>query len=420
MYDLLTDHLLALCALVAAVAALVRSWLDHKVLQRRLEVAEADSHALQNAMHQRGLLASEIAHEVKNPITAILCSAEALNLMLYDRLEPEHRLSLRYIKEYGDNLLRLVSDFLDLSRAEAGMLQPEPTRLEVAAVVRSITGLLQAAAMAKGVSVTCDIGTATHYAMVDQRHIKQVIFNLLHNAIKFTPRNGAVVVSILRREQKPNLSELAIGISDSGVGILPENLQRLFDPYVRGAGNESATDVGTGLGLALCKVLVERAGGTIEVHSEPGKGSEFCVVLPVDQSVTANVVSPQVATSAMLIADRPLKGKQILLVDNERGTRDSVAALISAWGGMVEGVEQAATAVDLMHRQHFDAVVVAENQSLPDVRSLLAAANGQSPVIIAGDQNASTAVACGAQSIESPLNGRVLLESFERLIRPKQ
>ena len=413
------DHLLALCALFVAFAAMGRSWLNQRVLQHRLNEAEANAQALKHAMHQRGLLASEIAHEVKNPITAILCSAEALNLMLYDRLEPEHRLSLRYIKEYGDNLLRLVSDFLDLSRAEAGMLQPEPTRIEVAAVVRSIVGLLQAAAIAKGVSVKCDLDSTTHFTMVDQRHIKQVIFNLLHNAIKFTPRDGFVVVSVARRKPSSSKEQITIVIRDSGIGIAPENLERLFNPYVRGLSNGAVTDVGTGLGLALCKVLAERAGGTIEVCSELGKGSEFCFALPLDQAASIAEAKPLATNSAALATHRPLKGKQVLLVDSEQGTRDSVAALMEAWGGMVERVAQAATAVSMLQNQHFDAVVVAENQSLPEVRSLLAAANGETPLIIAGDLNAGTAVACGAQSVESPLNGRVLLESFERAIGPK-
>lgn len=273
--------LISILAFVVACLAAYRAISVHLVLKKQKQNLEKQVSDLQRILKFRGNLASEIAHEIKNPITAILCSAETLDMILADKLDEDQRLTLRYIKEYGDNLHKLVSDFLDLSRAEAGNMDYSPRKVDLAQTVQSVMGLLEASAARKGVvlkNLTPGKNVCVHS---DPVHLKQILFNLIHNAIKYTKKGGEVTVNCTKAAEQRRVQ---ISVEDNGDGISQEKLDTLFDPYVKYENARDETVIiteagvpqqGTGIGLAICKSLVELGGGQIKVSSVVDQGSIF-------------------------------------------------------------------------------------------------------------------------------------------------
>lgn len=371
---------------------------------------------IERALSRRGTLTNEIAHEIKNPITAILCSAETLDLLLADKIDPEQRDLLGYIKEYGDNLLRLVSDFLDVSMAEAGNIKARPEPLALAPLTQSIVGLLQSNAQKKHISLKCIPEDPEIGAMADPRHLKQVIFNLVHNAIKFTSDHGEVKVSVCSHSDP---GKVRILVTDNGFGISREDLPTVFDPYARGEAKHIHGDTGAGLGLALCKALVELNGGTIGVDSLLNVGTTFEVTLP-------SAMIPRVEKESR--ADnmfQPLLGQRFLIIDEDFGSREAISALIEAWGGAVDKVAMAVEAVNALAQRRYDAVMIDNPEEgglgYELARKIREDFKAQDTTIIIASKNpidARLAKQAGADKcVEKPLNGKVLLHS---LLAPRE
>lgn len=384
--------LISLLAFGVAVLAYRRAWNDHFTLVKRNGELESELSNVKRVLKHRGNLANEIAHEIKNPITAILCSAETLDLLLAQKLDENHRTSLRYIREYGDNLLRLVSDFLDLSRAEGGNIQSNPLQIEVCDICQSIVGLLEASAERKQIKLHNLIQNKGIYVYADPVHVKQILFNLIHNAIKFTRRNGEISVSCTKAAEE---GKVMISVEDTGVGMTSEHLEHIFDPYVKYEKAMScAVDAnqikqgGVGLGLALSKMLVEASGGEIKVSSVPNQGSIFSFTLP---SVEVSI-SDSSAESEMSGEDKPLSGRHYLLVHDKDSVGDAVSRLIEAWGATISHVSEAKEALEAISRANYDAVIVDENLSSS---SELQLANGES---------------LNTKVLDKPLNGPTLLK----------
>ena len=255
--------MLAITALAVALVAFGRAYRDHGLVEREMVELQQKLAKAERRLKQRGDLANEIAHEIKNPITAILCSADTLDLLIGKDLDKNHRQTLRYIREYGDNLLRLVSDFIDLSRAESGQIRARPEGIQLLPVAESIMGLLKANADMKSIDLNIQQVDERLYAYVDPKHFKQILFNLVHNAIKFTEPGGEVRIDL--QSGFPNKT-VSISVQDNGVGIPEHQIPRLFNLYARFENEtESEIDTGVGLGLALCKELAELAGGELAI-----------------------------------------------------------------------------------------------------------------------------------------------------------
>ncbi len=306
----------------------------------------------QRRLRKVGDLASEVAHEIKNPITAILCSAETLDLLIGDEIDEHHRDSLRYIKEYGENVLRLVADFLDLSQAESGKLNAQPEKINVYECACSIVGLLDSSAKEKKIALTCNAVEKNLFAHMDPKHFRQILFNLVHNAVKFTPSGGEV--RVLVKSGFPE-SVIRIAVTDNGCGIGQDHLERLFEPYRSSASQMSPSEgKGAGLGLTLCKALVEFAGGDLRAESTEGLGSsfEFCIPAWEQEEELEEVV--ETLDPGM----QPLVGQRFLIVDEDTGSRESVSRLIEAWGGIADRVALAADAVEALAQYDYDAVMI--------------------------------------------------------------
>lgn len=410
-------------ALFVASVAFIRALLDHTHDKTQCAELQAQIQQAHQLLQQRGDLANEIAHEIKNPLTAILCSAETLDMLIGSGLHEDHRRSLHYIKEYGDNLLRLVSDFLDVSRAESGHISARPEVTTVLPCVESVIGLLRANAIKKNITVHCFSREPLLDTLFDPRHLKQIIFNLMHNALKFTPEDGEIHVVVERDFPHPSIK---ITVSDNGPGIPPHELERLFKLYSRYEGHAPAGSAGVGLGLALCKALAEVNHGTIECESTVGLGTAFRVTVPfvartadgVRQQSGSFVVSED--NSPLNVQGKPLCGQSFLVVDQDEGARNAIASLINAWGGLVDGVSQATDAVKALQERNYDAVMIddtlAGSESMDLVRKIRDEQKSKETTIIVAAKNpVNPEVAQGMgidKCVAKPLNGKLLLRSL--------
>jgi two-component system sensor histidine kinase/response regulator len=250
---------------------------------------------LEHASRAKSEFLANMSHELRTPLNAILGFSEALKDGLVGPLEEQQREYITDIYESGGHLLSLINDILDLAKIEAGKMELElvPTNLKI--LLENSASLLRERAHAHNVRLTLSI-EPIELALVDQRKFKQIVFNLVSNAIKFTPAGGDVMIALSRKERTPDqdgsLSGRTSGLSatsgqfielcvtDNGIGIEPEALNKLFQPFVQLDSGLTRKYEGSGLGLAIVKQLVELHHGIMEVKSVVGSGSYFAVALP--------------------------------------------------------------------------------------------------------------------------------------------
>ena len=334
-------------------------WKNSKSHKHVCELEES-LESLNKVLKHRADLVNEIAHEIKNPITAMLCSVGTLDLLLQDSLDDANKRTLGYMKECGNHILSMVSDFIDVSRAEGGTLTANPKNIPISETIESVIGLLNSSALAKKIKITILKTNQEISAYVDDKHLKQVVFNLVHNAIKFTPEEGEIIIEV---SKEPSTEMVKVSINDSGEGIPEEYLTSIFDLYSRYEGNQPKKDVGVGLGLALCKSLIELAGGEISVESEVGKGTTFEFTIPKSET-EIKVINEEFPETREV---RPLIGQCFLLVDQDESSRNSIASLIEAWGGLVDQVDSARDAIQAVAEYEYDAVVIDKTADCEDI-----------------------------------------------------
>jgi len=244
-----------------------------------LREAEAERHArelAENANAAKTEFLSRMSHELRTPLNAVLGFAQLMALDSADALSPGQRERLGHVQAAGWHLLALVNDVLDLARIEAreAPLKPEPVAL--GAAVAECIAMIAPKAAELGVAVHWDSpALEPHAVWADPTRLRQLLLNLVSNGVKYNRRGGWVRVSAARRQGQAVLS-----VRDNGLGIAPARASQLFQPFNR-AGREASGIEGTGLGLALTRLLVEQMGGAIEFDSTEGQGSEFRLVLPL-------------------------------------------------------------------------------------------------------------------------------------------
>jgi PAS domain S-box-containing protein len=243
--------------------------------RRAEEERESAREEADRANRAKSEFLSRMSHELRTPLNAVLGFAQLLQL---DHLAPPQEEATEEILKAGKHLLELIDEVLDIARIEEGKLRLSLEPVDVEGVTRECISLLRPQADQEGIRLTLepqDVQAPTIHAVADRQRLKQVLLNLISNGIKYNREHGSVRVSIERSAQGDRIT---IDVTDTGRGIHPEGMERLFSPFERLGVEESAIE-GTGLGLALTKPLVEAMGGTIRVRSEPGEGSTFSVEL---------------------------------------------------------------------------------------------------------------------------------------------
>lgn len=404
-------------ALLLGIIACSWAVVDHLILRRRLFAVRRHNLELQQTLRHQGDLSKEVAHELKNPITAVVCAAEVLELLLDDKLDETNRSMLRHIKEYGQHVLELMQDFMDLSSGLCGQLKCEKQLVVLGETARTVSGLLEPSAGRKEILFVTEGFQDELCASIDPKHLKQIVFNLLHNSVKFTPQGGQINV---RTWEKPETERVFLSVSDTGVGISAADLADIFSPVRvirRGhAKRITGAEHGAGLGLPLTKTLTEIEGGDFEIKSELGIGTTVTVSFPRVAAAAKELIELVESVESV----QPFAGQAVLLVDSDPGVRDIVSRLIETLGGAVDGVSMALDAVQALRHKNYTVVMIdesADGLQGCELAQLLRQdpATRNTRIVVASSKPIDQAMAkdSGAdQCIEKPLNSQVLIDSL--------
>jgi signal transduction histidine kinase len=216
-----------------------------------------------------------MSHELRTPLNAIIGFSDVLEAEMAGPLNERQHQYVGDVREAGQHLLALINDVLDLSKVEAGRMELALTEMRVSDALESGLTMHQARAARHDVALSLTVAPDVGVIRADERKIRQVVFNLVSNAVKFTPSGGRVDVTASRHD-----GEVEIAVADTGVGIAEADQARIFDEFVQASSGADAAE-GTGLGLAVARRFVELHGGRIWVQSQPGIGTTFRFTLPV-------------------------------------------------------------------------------------------------------------------------------------------
>ncbi|MCJ7738147.1 MAG: ATP-binding protein [Anaerolineae bacterium] len=331
------------CAMISLIAeALRRANVRAKQAQEKAEAAN----------QAKSVFLANMSHELRTPLNAILGFS---NLMRNDPSgsEEQHR-ALAIIARSGEHLLGLINDVLDMAKIEAGQSAVENAVFDLHAMLQDTTDLMRQHAETKGLMLTLEMVEGLPREIVaDESKLRHVILNLVGNAVKFTEQGGVTLHLASRPLVGSQRVTLVIEVEDSGVGIAAQDQQRIFEPFVQ--LSHKSDQKRTGLGLSLTRQFVELMGGTIRVVSAPGKGSTFCVEVPVEPSEMSEI-APFGAWEAQLRRLVPGQPEyRILIVEDQEENRQLLRQLLVQTGFQVRVTENGADGVEAFHswRPHF-------------------------------------------------------------------
>ncbi|OHB66390.1 MAG: hypothetical protein A2V70_17560 [Planctomycetes bacterium RBG_13_63_9] len=263
--------------------AITRRWGAERESSQYTTALEEARHTAESANRAKSQFISNMSHEIRTPMNAILGFSRSL---MNDPLAPHQLEKLHYIHDSGKTLLRLIDDVIDFSQLSAGVLVLKPVDFDLDALVQDV--LAGSASVAREKNLTVEYyadASLPRWLYGDQKRLRQVLRNLIDNAIKFTEQ-GTVEVRTRLETARDQSVALRLTVSDTGVGIREDHQTMVFDPFYQVDGSETRRFEGVGLGLAICKQIVHLMGGYIGVHSVLGEGSTFWVALAFQQSAT--------------------------------------------------------------------------------------------------------------------------------------
>ena len=312
-------------ALILLVTGMRRYLRD---MRDSIAMAEAGSRA-------KSTFLANMSHEIRTPMNGIIGMTE---LCLTTKIDAEQQTYLNAVKRSADNLLSIINDILDFSKIEVGKIERDDVPFLLCTTIGQTLQGIAVRATEKGLEVLFDPAPEIPDALIgDPGRLRQILINLVGNAIKFTAR-GQVIVSVQVVEEDEEMCTLSFSIQDHGIGIAPEKLGKIFDPFEQGDISTTKSYGGTGLGLTISRSLVELMDGTIRVESELGSGSTFIF--------TARFGIQQIPPAVH--HELPLTGCSALVVDDIATNRDILANFLGKWGLRVTAAENAATALKML------------------------------------------------------------------------
>jgi len=384
--------------------------LERQVEDRTAQLSEQTSLALAANAAKSKFLAM-MSHELRTPMNGVLGMAQALKL---SPLNAEQFGQVEMILRSGDSLMTILNDILDVSKIEAGKLELEVATFDLIEVGQSVHDLWSHLASEKGVELTYAVDPETpRWVSGDPTRVRQVVLNLVSNALKFT-QVGRVKVQIA-----PYLSGVRIEVSDTGIGMTPDQQRRLFQSFTQADASTTRRFGGTGLGLSICKQLSELMGGNVSLISSVGEGSTFTVYLPLPKA------EPPEARGVSDDAhdQQPLTGARLLVVDDNPINLAVARAVLEAVGAEITTAGDGLEALEILRSVAFDVVLMDlqmprmnGSEAVQEIRSGNAGLATIPIIALTADViggGESALVKLGFDAVQTkPINGRALIDSI--------
>ena len=406
-----------------------------KKLHKRSNELNITNAKLAKALRTKDEFLANMSHELRTPLNAILGKTETLMEGIHGEVTEKQVASLQVVEESGRHLLELINDILDLAKIEAGKITLDIQPVAVNRLCESSLQFVRQMAHKKQVKLQAHIDHKLKTCQADERRLKQVLINLLNNAVKFTPSGGEVGLNV---SNDPKEETVQFQVWDTGIGISQEEMPQLFRPFVQLDSSLARSHEGTGLGLSLIYRLTEMHGGSISLESEIGVGSCFTVTLPQQPIVDSALLKEQAKTDWLkygnlltsTLPTSPAKGPLILLVEDNETNVETFSDYLQIWGYRLMVARSGVEALACVDKELPNLILM--DVQLPDMDGLTAVRQLRTietfkeiPIIVLtalkmlGDEE--RCLAAGANEyLSKPVQLRQLVMSIDQLLTETQ